>query len=327
MGFPAQRPRRIRNIEGLRQLTRESTLSAGDLIMPLIVKEGINEKAEIPSMPGVYQLTVHDAIEEAKEIADLGIPGVILFGIPKRKDETASPALGKAGVIQRTIDGIRNKVPGIVVIADVCCCQYMSHGHCGAVRETARGLKVDNDCTLTLLAKIALSYTDAGVDAVAPSDMMDGRVGAIRSALDEAGQYDVAILSYAAKYASSLYAPFRAAVDCTPKFGDSRSYRLDCCNSREAMKEVRLDIDEGADVVIIQPALAYGDILRRVRERFDVPVAVFNSSGEYSMVKAGGEKGWIDERDVALETLRSLKRAGADTVITYWAKEAAEWLA
>ncbi len=326
MGFPAQRPRRIRNIEGLRRLVRESTLSVKDLIMPLFVKEGITEKAEIPSMPGIYQLTVHDAIEEAKKIAGLGIPAVILFGIPKRKDETASSALGKAGVIQRTIDGIRNKVPDIVVIADVCCCQYMSHGHCGAVRETARGLKVDNDCTLTLLSKIALSYTDAGVDAIAPSDMMDGRVGAIRAALDEAGQYDVAIMSYAAKYSSSFYGPFRDAVDCTPKFGDRSSYQMDYCNSREAIKEVRLDIEEGADIIIIKPSLAYGDIISKVRESFDVPVAAFNVSGEYSMIKAGVEKKWLDEKSVALEMLHSLKRAGADIVITYWAKEAAEWL-
>ena len=326
MGFPAQRPRRIRNIAGLRDLARESALSVKDLILPLFVKEGINEKAEIPSMPGVYQLTVHDAIEEAKEISGLGIPAVILFGIPKRKDETASPSLGKAGIIQRTIDGIRNKVPEIVVIADVCCCQYMSHGHCGAVRETTRGLKVDNDCTLALLSKIALSYTDAGADVVAPSDMMDGRVAAIRSALDEEGRYEVAIMSYAAKYASSFYGPFREAVDCAPKFGDRSSYLMDYCNSREAIKEVRLDIEEGADIVIIKPSLAYGDIISKVRERFDVPVAAFNAGGEYSMVKAGAEKGWLDEKDAALEILYSLKRAGADIIITYWAKEAAKWL-
>ena len=326
MGFPYQRPRRLRHLEGLRNLVRETSLSTSDLVMPLFVKEGLSEKAEIPSMPGIYQMTVHEAIGAAKEAAGLGIPAVILSGIPKRKDETASSALGKAGVIQRTIDGIRNKVPGIIVIAEICCRQYMSHGHCGVVRETERGFRIENDCTLEILSKMALSYTEAGADMVAPGDMIDGSVRAIRTALDEAGRYEAAIMSYAVQYNSSFDRPLRDAVESTPKTGDSSSYFMDYCNALEALKEARLDIEEGADIILVKPALAYGDIIQRVRESFDVPVAAYNASGEYAMVKAAAANGWLDEKSTVLETLHSFKRAGADIIVTYWSKEVAEWL-
>ncbi len=326
MSFPSQRPRRLRNIKGLRDLVRETTLSIQDLVMPLFIKEGIEEKVEIPSMPGIYQMTVPEAIEEAKEVSGLGIPAVILFGIPEKKDETASSAMGRAGIIQQAIDGIRKNVPELVIVADVCCCQYMSHGHCGVVRETDRGVRIENDATIAILSKIALSYADAGADVVAPSDMMDGRVRAIRTALDEAGRHGVAIMSYAVKYASSFYGPFRDAAESSPEFGDRSSYQMDYCNALEALREVQLDIEEGADIIMIKPALAYGDIIRRVKERFEIPVAAYNVSGEYSMVRAAAERGWLDERSVVLEMLHSFKRAGADFIITYWAKEVATWL-
>ena len=320
--FPKYRPRRLRKNEMLRRMVRETSLSVDDLILPLFVTFGRNVKKPISSMPGHYQLSIDNLAKEAKEIKSLGIPAVILFGIPEHKDEIGSEAYNPKGIIQQAIKTIKNKAPELVVITDVCMCEYTSHGHCGIIKNN----DVDNDATLELLAKEALSHAKAGADMVAPSDMMDGRVGAIRKALDESGFQNMPIMSYAVKYASAFYGPFREAAESTPEFGDRRSYQMDPANSDEAMREVRLDIEEGADIVMVKPALPYLDIIRRIREEFDYPVAAYNVSGEFAMIKAAAELGWMDGEKAMIESLISIKRAGADLILTYFAKEAAKIL-
>jgi porphobilinogen synthase len=316
----------MRKTENLRRLVRETPLTVDDLIMPLFVRPGKGVKNEISSMPGNYQFSVDKLTEEVKEIAGLKIPGVILFGIPEHKDEVGSEAYSEHGIIQQAIRAIKAEVPDILVITDVCMCEYTTHGHCGYVRQENDKFEVDNDETLKLLAKEALSHAAAGADIVAPSDMMDGRVGAIRRMLDENGFDDIPIMSYAAKYSSAFYGPFRDAAESPPSFGDRRSYQMDPANTLEALREVTMDINEGADIVMVKPALSYLDIIRRIKDTFDYPVAAYSVSGEFSMVKAAAEKGWLDERTVALEILTSIKRAGADMILTYWAKDAARWL-
>ncbi|MEK7829363.1 MAG: porphobilinogen synthase [Deltaproteobacteria bacterium] len=322
MLFPRYRPRRLRKNEILRRMVRETTLSADDLILPLFVTFGRNVKKPIGSMPGHYQMSVDNLAKEAKEIKSLGIPAVILFGIPEHKDEIGSEAYNPKGIIQQAIKTIKNKAPELVVITDVCMCEYTSHGHCGIIKNN----DVDNDATLELLAKEALSHAKAGADMVAPSDMMDGRVAVIRKALDENGFQNMPIMSYAVKYASAFYGPFREAAESTPEFGDRRSYQMDPANSDEAIREVRLDIEEGADIVMVKPALPYLDIIRRIREEFDYPVAAYNVSGEFAMIKAAAELGWMDGEKAMMESLISIKRAGADLILTYFAKEAAKIL-
>jgi len=328
MHFPKYRPRRLRSNKLLRELVRETHLSVKDLIMPLFVRPGDGIKKEISSMPGNYQFSVDTLIEEVKEIASLGIPGVILFGIPSTKDELGTEAYADDGIIQKAVRALKKNVSDILVITDVCMCEYTNHGHCGYIKKDEKSgeYQVDNDETLKLLSKEALSHAEAGVDIVAPSDMMDGRVGAIRDTLDANGYENIPIMSYAAKYASAYYGPFRDAAESPPCFGDRRSYQMDIPNSEEAIREVSLDIDEGADIVMVKPALPYLDIIRLVKDQFGYPVAAYNVSGEYSMVKAAHEKGWLDEKAVAMETLMSIKRAGADIILTYWAKDAARWL-
>ena len=330
MHFPEYRPRRMRKNENLRRLKRETSLTVDDLIMPLFVRPGKGVKNEISSMPGNYQFSIDKLTEEVKEIAGLGIPGIILFGIPEKKDDMGSEAYSKQGIVQQAIKAIKAEVSDILVITDVCMCEYTTHGHCGYVRQKKVGSKVefevDNDETLILLAKEALSHAEAGADIVAPSDMMDGRVGAIRKILDENGFEHIPIMSYAAKYASAFYGPFRDAAESPPAFGDRRSYQMDPANTLESLREVTMDINEGADIVMVKPALSYLDIIRHVKDAFDYPVAAYNVSGEFSVVKAAAEKGWLDERTVAMEILTSIKRAGADMILTYWAKDAARWL-
>ena len=301
---------------------RETSLSPDDFIYPLFVTFGKGVKKEISSMPGCYQESVDTVTKHAKEVFSLGIPSVILFGIPEHKDEIGSGAYDEHGVVQKAIRAIKNKVPELFVITDVCMCEYTSHGHCGIIKNH----EVQNDPTLELLAKEAVSHAKAGADMVAPSDMMDGRVDAIRTALDEEGYGEVPVMSYAAKYASAFYGPFRDAAESTPQFGDRRSYQMDPANRREALKEVALDIEEGADIVMVKPALAYLDVISDVKDSFDVPVAAYNVSGEYSLVKAAGKLGWIDEQRAMMEVLTSIKRAGADLILTYFAKEAAKIL-
>lgn len=303
-------------------MVRETTLSTDDLILPLFVTFGRNVKKPIISMPGHYQMSVDNLAKEAKEIKSLGIPAVILFGIPEHKDEIGSEAYNPKGIIQQAIKTIKNKAPELVVITDVCMCEYTSHGHCGIIKNN----DVDNDATLELLAKEALSHAKAGADMVAPSDMMDGRVAVIRKALDENGFQNMPIMSYAVKYASAFYGPFREAAESTPEFGDRRSYQMDPANSNEALREVRLDIEEGADIVMVKPALPYLDIIRRIREEFDYPLAAYNVSGEFAMIKAAAELGWMDGEKAMMESLISIKRAGADLILTYFAKEAAKIL-
>ncbi|MGQ9629028.1 MAG: porphobilinogen synthase [bacterium] len=322
MGFPTNRTRRLRRTEALRRMVRETNLSVDDLIYPLFVVPGNGVAEEIPSMPGNYHLSVDRLVEEVKEVRDLGIPGIILFGLPETKDEVGSEAYDDGGIVQRAVRAIKREVEGIVVITDVCLCEYTSHGHCGVIRNGG----VDNDATLDLLSKTALSHARAGADIVAPSDMMDGRVGAIRRALDSEGYTDTPIMAYSAKYASSFYGPFREAAQSAPQFGDRRGYQMDPPNAEEALREVALDIEEGADIVIVKPALAYLDIIHRVKTEFGMPTAAYNVSGEFSMVKAAAQRGWIDERRAALEILTSIKRAGADIILTYFAKDAARWL-
>jgi porphobilinogen synthase len=322
MTFPLHRPRRLRRSEALRGLVRETQLSASGFIYPMFVCPGTNVKNEVGAMPGVYQQSVDRALEECREVADLGIPGVILFGLPSRKDETGSEAADPEAAVQRTIAAIRKAKLNLLVITDVCLCEYTSHGHCGVIKDG----EVLNDPSLELLANAALSHARAGADIVAPSDMMDGRVGAIRRKLDEHKFQDVAILSYAAKYCSAFYGPFREAAGSAPQFGDRRSYQMDPANAREALREVALDLEEGADMIMVKPALPYLDIIKRVREDFDVPVAAYNVSGEYSMVKAAARNGWIDEQRAALEILTGIQRAGASIILTYHAKDAARWL-
>jgi porphobilinogen synthase len=319
MDFPNTRLRRLRSTPLLRRLVRESELAASDLIYPLFVCHGRNVRKEVRSMPGVFQFSVDRLVKEAREASRLGIPAVILFGIPKKKDAKGSEAYSKTGIVQQAVKAIKDKVSDLIVITDVCLCEYTNHGHCGVVKDR----KVLNDPTLELLAAEAVSHVKAGADMVAPSDMMDGRVQAIRGALDREGFLDTPILSYAAKYASSFYGPFRDAGESSPQFGDRKSYQMDPPNAREALREVELDIREGADIVMVKPALAYLDVIQRVRTEFRVPVAAYSVSGEYAMIKAAGRLGWIDEERVLMEVLVSIKRAGADMILTYFAKQAA----
>jgi porphobilinogen synthase len=322
MGFPAQRPRRLRRSEILRSLVRETDLAPGDLIQPLFVLPGRKVRQEIPSMPGQFNLSVDEAVAEAEEARSLGVPGVILFGIPPAKDARASGAYDPHGIVQEAARAIKKGVPEMLVVADVCLCEYTDHGHCGVVEGDA----ILNDPTLELLAKTAVSQARAGADIVAPSDMMDGRVAAIRKALDTAGLSETPILSYAAKYASAFYGPFREAARSAPKSGDRRSHQMDPANAREALREVALDLEEGADMVMIKPALPYLDVIRRVRDAVHVPVAAYHVSGEYSMLVAAAQKNWIDRDRAILESLVSIRRAGADLIVTYFAKEAARLL-
>jgi porphobilinogen synthase len=322
MTFPVERPRRLRKTELLRRLIRETRLSRDSLIYPLFVCPGSSIRLEVASMPGVFQQSADRIVEDCREVECLGIPGVILFGLPETKDPRGVSSLAKDGVVQRAIEAIRKAKLNLLVITDVCLCEYTDHGHCGVIENG----DVANDPTLAILADQALSHAQAGADIVAPSDMMDGRVGVIREKLDAAGFADLPILSYAAKYCSGFYGPFREAADSAPQFGDRRSYQMDPGNAREALKEVALDLEEGADMVMVKPALPYLDIVRRVKDEFRVPVAAYNVSGEYSMVKAAAKNGWLDEKRVVLEILTSIQRAGADFILTYHAKDAARWL-
>ena len=320
--FPYQRPRRLRKGDAIRRMVRETSLSPDDFIYPLFVTFGKNIRREIKSMPGCFQESVDSIVKHAKEVYNLGIPAVILFGIPEHKDETGSGAYDPHGVVQKAITAIKNKIPELYVITDVCMCEYTSHGHCGLIENN----DVKNDPTLELLAKEAVSHVKAGADMVAPSDMMDGRVEAIRIALDGEGYPEIPIMSYAAKYASAFYGPFRDAAESVPQFGDRRSYQMDPANRREALKEVALDIEEGADIVMVKPAMTYLDIISDIRENFALPVAAYNVSGEYSVIKAAAKLGWIDEERAMMEVLTSIKRAGADIILTYFAKDAAKVL-
>lgn len=322
MVFPEYRPRRLRKSEGFRALIRETRLSPGQLIYPLFVKPGKKQREEIPSMPGVFRLSTDQLAAEARECLNLGINSVLLFGLPEKKDAMGSGAHAKNGIIQTAIRELKNAVPEMLVVTDVCLCEYTDHGHCGCLIDNV----VDNDATLEILAKTALSHVQAGADMVAPSDMMDGRVAEIRAALDENNFETIPIMSYAVKYASSFYGPFRDAADCAPQFGDRKSYQMDPANSREALREATLDVDEGADILMVKPAVAYLDIISRLRDEFDLPIAAYHVSGEYAMIKAAAEKGWIDGDRVMEETLLSIKRAGADIIITYFAKEMAKIL-
>ena len=317
-----RRTRRLRGSESLRSLVRETRLSADDFVMPLFITHGFGVRREIVSMPGQYQLSVDQLPRELQELAELGIRGVLLFGIPEEKDSQASGALDPNGVVQQALRVIKAETPEIVSIGDVCACEYTDHGHCGILE----GCEVDNDRTVELLVRVALSQAEAGAGIVAPSDMMDGRVQAIRTALDAAGYLNVPIMSYAVKYASAFFGPFREAAASMPAFGDRRSHQMDPGNAREAMREIAIDLDEGADMIIVKPALAYLDVIRMARDSFNVPIFAYNVSGEYAMIKAAAQLGWLDERRTALETLTAIKRAGADRIITYHAKDAVRWL-
>ncbi|MFL6519249.1 MAG: porphobilinogen synthase [Chthoniobacterales bacterium] len=319
------RPRRLRRSEGVRNLVRETKLTAHDLVLPLFISEKVEARQAIKSMPGVFQLAIREAVVEAQRAYDLGLQAVLLFGIPREKDEAASGAHAENGVVQQAVRAIKKKCPQLVVMTDVCLCEYMSHGHCGVTRIDGDHFHVLNDESVELLAKTAVSHAAAGADFVAPSDMMDGRIGAIREALDDNGFQETGIMSYAAKFASAFYGPFREAAESPPQFGDRRSYQMDSANAREALREVALDIEEGADIVLVKPALPYLDILWQVRERFSKPTAVYHVSGEFAMVKAAAEKGCFEEQAAVLEIMTSLKRAGADLIVTYWARELAEW--
>jgi len=324
--FPINRPRRLRQSAPLRRMVRETTLVTADLIYPLFAVPGTGVAKEVSSMPGVYQLSVDKIVAEAQEVYDLGIPAIILFGIPDVKDDEATGAWHDCGIVQKAASAVKKAVPDLVVLADTCLCEYTQHGHCGYLQTCDLTGQVLNDPTLTLLQKTAVAQARAGVDIIAPSGMMDGFVQSIRQALDEAGFTNIPILSYAAKYASAYYGPFREAAESSPQFDDRRTYQMDPGNSREALKEVALDIEEGADMLMVKPALSYMDIIWQVKEMSQLPVAVYNVSGEYSMVKAAALQGWIDEKKVTLETLTSFKRAGADLILTYHAKDAARWL-
>jgi porphobilinogen synthase len=322
MPFPATRLRRLRKTGVLRELVRETTLTPADLVYPMFVQLG-EGRTPVEAMPGVERVSISHAVEEAGEAHALGIPAVLLFGIPAEKDEQGSGAYDDEGVVQLAVRAIKDAHPELIVITDVCLCAYTSHGHCGVVLEDGT---VDNDITLELLAKTAISHARAGADAVAPSDMMDGRVGALRSQLDSEGHKDLPIVAYSAKFASAFYGPIREAADSTPAFGDRRSYQMDPANSDEAVREALLDVEEGADMVMVKPALPYLDVIRRVKDATRVPVAAYNVSGEYAMVKAAAAAGYLDERATVLESLTAIRRAGADVVITYHAKDAAQWL-
>src|SRR5881397_154943 len=320
------RPRRLRRSPALRNLVRETQLDAHDFILPLFISEKVDKRRPIASMPGVFQLSVKEIADETRAAEDLGLQAVLLFGIPEQKDEQATGAYAENGVIQKALRAIKSKCPELIAITDVCLCEYMSHGHCGVTRIDGDHFHVLNDETVDLLVKTALSHAQAGADMVAPSDMMDGRIGAIREALDMNGFAETGIMSYSAKFASAFYGPFRDAAESPPQFGDRRSYQMDSANADEALREVGLDIDEGADIIMIKPALPYLDIVWRARERFRKPTAVYHVSGEYAMIKAAAEKGIVDERAAVLEIMTSLKRAGADIIVTYWARELAEWI-
>ena len=324
MAFPQQRLRRTRRTAGLRGLVRETWLSAQDFVYPIFVTAGEDVRNPIAAMPGIFQLSIQHAVTEAKRAYDLGIPAVLLFGVPDQKDEAASGAYDPEGIVQLATRAIKEAAPDLLVVTDVCLCEYMSHGHCGVVAKDTG--EVLNDVSLELLARTAASQAEAGADIVAPSDMMDGRVAAIRSELDHEGFENTPIMAYAAKYASAFYGPFREAAESAPQFGDRRSYQMDPANAREALLETGLDIEEGADIVMVKPALPYLDVLRRVRETTDLPLAAYNVSGEYTMIKAATRNGWLDERRAVLEALTGIKRAGADIIITYHAPDAARWL-
>ena len=325
--FPTFRPRRLRQSPALRHLVAETRLSVSQLVLPLFVRAGQQLRHPIASMPGVCQLSPDELLKEAAVAWEAGVPAVLLFGIPDVKDALASQAYAKDGIVQQAVRLLKRELPELLVITDVCLCEYMEHGHCGIVERDARGARILNDPSLKLLARSAASHAEAGADLVAPSDMMDGRVRAIREELDCGGFSETPIMSYAAKFASAYYGPFRDAAESAPKFGDRRSYQMDGANAEEALREVALDIQEGADIVMVKPALAYLDILYRVKSEFGYPTAAYNVSAEYSMVKAAAAKGWVDERAITLETLLSLRRAGADIIITYSAVDAAKWLA
>lgn len=322
MKFNALRPRRLRRTEAIRSMVRETVLTPKDFVYPIFVVPGTNVKEEIPSMPNCYHLSVDNAVKLAEELYEMGIPAVEVFGLPEYKDEIGSSAWDMTSPVQCAIKAIKQAVPDLVIVGDVCLCQYTSHGHCGCLC----GHEVDNDKTLPLLAKVAVSQAECGADIIAPSDMMDGRIHALREALDADGLQNTIIMSYAVKYASAFYGPFRDAADSAPHFGDRRGYQMDPANVREAMKEVDLDLDEGADIIMVKPALTYLDVVRQVRDRIDRPVAVYNVSGEYAMVKAAAANGWIDEKRIVLESLTSMKRAGADIIITYHAIDAVKWM-
>ena len=315
--------RRLRRTKALRDLVRETDLSARHLVQPLFVVCGEGVREPVESMPGVDRFSINELVAEASELRAVGVEAVVLFGIPSAKDESGSGAYDDEGVVQMAVRALKEAHPDLTVITDVCLCEYTSHGHCGFVRDG----EIDNDITVELLAKTAISHAEAGADVVAPSDMMDGRIGMIRHQLDEEGHPDTAIIAYSAKYASAFYGPFREAAESTPEFGDRRGYQMDPANSREALREVRLDVEEGADMVMVKPALPYLDVIRAVREETEMPIAAYQVSGEYSMLKAAAINGWIDERGAALETLTAIRRAGADVILTYFAKEAAGWLA
>lgn len=322
MSFPTTRLRRLRGSENMRRLVRETHISAADLIYPMFVIHGENAKKPVPSMPGVFQFSIDNLVADIKEVVDLRIPAIILFGIPETKDEVGSSAYDENGIMQQAVRAVKSSYPDLMAITDVCLCEYTDHGHCGPVKNG----QVENDETLELIATTAVSHARAGADMVAPSGMMDGQVKAIRAALDSEGLQHIPIMAYSAKYASAFYGPFRDAAESAPKYGDRRGYQMDPPNSDEALREVSLDVQEGADIVMVKPALPYLDIIRRVRDGFGVPVAAYNVSGEYAMVKAAAQMGWIDERRVALEILTSIKRAGADMILTYFAKDAVKWV-
>ncbi len=318
---PRVRPRRLRQTAAIRSLVRETSADLSHLVQPVFVREDTSNLAGIPSMPGIRRLTLQELPKEAKELAGLGVPAVILFGLPAAKDPLATGAYDARGVVQEAIRSVKAAAPDLVVMADVCLCEYTDHGHCGVVRNG----RIDNDASLDLLARTAVSQAAAGADVVAPSAMMDGQVAALRSALDEAGHEDTILLAYAAKHASAFYGPFREAAESAPRFGDRRTYQKDPANLRESLREIALDLEEGADIVMVKPALAYLDVLRAARERFDAPLAAYAVSGEYSLIKAAAERGWVDERAIVEETLTSIRRAGADLILTYHAKDVAAW--
>jgi porphobilinogen synthase len=325
--FPEYRPRRLRGSAALRALVRETELNARQLVLPLFARGGKKVRQAIGSMPGCFQLSVDELVKECEAAHADGVPAVLLFGIPEEKDEKASGAYAANGIVQRAVRALKNEIPELLVITDVCLCEYMSHGHCGVVHQGKRGAEIKNDPTLKLLARTAASHAEAGADIIAPSDMMDGRVRAIRQELDRRGFDQIPIMSYAVKFASAFYGPFREAAESAPQFGDRRSYQMDAGNADEAMREAALDVAEGADILMVKPALAYLDLIYRVKKEFGYPLAAYAVSAEYSMIKAAAEKGWIDEKAVVMESHLAMRRAGADILITYWARELAQWLA